>query len=71
MVFLPKKSIKKTPWFFCPLVQLDQNAILDKLFWTKPFCPTLFGFYLLGIFTHKIKQKYLGKNKKIYNLKCF
>jgi hypothetical protein len=26
---------KKTPiWFFCPHVQLDQNAIMDKLFWT-------------------------------------
>ncbi len=30
-------SIKPPIWFFCPRVQLDQNAILDKLIWTWPF----------------------------------
>jgi len=29
---------KKPPiWFFCPHIQLDQNAILDKLIWIRSF----------------------------------
>jgi hypothetical protein len=39
-------SIEKTPeMIFLPLVQLDQNAILDKSFWTRPFWLGFFGWF--------------------------
>ncbi len=39
MTFLTGNFDKKNPpiWLFCPQVQLDQNAILDKSIWTQLF----------------------------------
>jgi len=38
-IFLTNNFDKKKPptWFFCPHVQFDQSAILEKSIWTQPF----------------------------------
>ncbi len=44
-------QLKNPPkWFFLPLVQLDQNAVLDKSFWTRPFWLGLFGWFFYWVF---------------------
>jgi hypothetical protein len=37
--------------FFCPHLQLDQSANLDKLIWTWPFWLGLLGFFDWVVFT--------------------
>jgi hypothetical protein len=50
--FLTGNFGKKTPahMIFFPHVQLDQNAILDKLFWTQLFWLGIFSWFFLPSF---------------------
>jgi hypothetical protein len=76
MTFLTKNFGQKNPiWFFNLHVQLDQNAILNKLIWTRSFQLGLFGWFsLLGLFTKFFLPKGRDNNiiwaatKYIYNL---
>jgi hypothetical protein len=60
--FWSKNLVKKIPhMIFLPHVQLDQSAILDKLFWTWLFWLSLFGW---SFYWTTLNIIYLGSNQK-------
>jgi hypothetical protein len=64
--FFPHKIGQKVPQM--ALVQLDQSAILDKLFWTWPFDCVFFMVFLVGFFIFFFtSQQYFDINYIIFN----
>jgi len=64
--FFDKKFWSKKPpiWFFCPHVQLDQSAILDKLIW-------IWSFWLGFLLNHHDNNIIWASIQKIYYLSYF
>ncbi len=67
--FLLKVLVRKTPHMvFCPHVQLDQSAILDKSIWTRPFSLGLFHwvFFTMIFWLNHCDNNKFGHQLEIY-----